>query len=174
MADESSGRSSRRGPESVCTTPIALVPNRTPAATNAARAWRPTPPRTGVRSGAGRSPAAVHPPLKKRKEKNSMTSYPNPNDFVQYKTRRQMEGCVQRAISALEHENTVLAQSPIAVFQRLLKVYKQLKPLLVFLTTFPLVPQSIRTGVGLLVQMLDSVSEASPTLTTWFKAGKDL
>ena len=103
-----------------------------------------------------------------------MTSRPNPNDFVQYKTRRQMEGCVRRAISALEHENTVLAQSPIAVFQRLLKVYKQLKPLLVFLTTFPLVPQSIRTGVGLLVQMLDSVSEAGPTLTTWFKAGKDL
>jgi hypothetical protein len=103
-----------------------------------------------------------------------MTNYPNVNDFVQYKTRKQMEGCVLRAMSALEHENTVIAQSPIAVFQRLLKVYKQLKPLLAFLTTFPLVPQSIRTGIMLLAQTLESVSEAGPTLTTWFKAGKDL
>jgi len=99
---------------------------------------------------------------------------PNPNDFVRYKVRRQLDACVRRAVSSLEHENTLMAQSPISMFQRLLKVYKSLKPLLAFLTTFPLVPQSVRTGIGLLAQVLEQVTEAGPKLTTWFKAGKDL
>ncbi len=103
-----------------------------------------------------------------------MPSNPNPNDFVPYKTRQQLDSSVRRAVSALEHENTVMAASPAATFQRLLKVYKGLKPLLAFLTTFPLVPHSVRTGIGLLVQTLEAVSELAVPLTAQFKAGKDL
>ena len=103
-----------------------------------------------------------------------MSSNPNPNDFVQYRTRRQLDACVRRAVSSLEHENTVMAVSPAAAFQRLLKVYQGLKPLLAFLTTFPLVPQSVRSGIGLLAQTLEAVSEAGASLTAQFKAGKDL
>ena len=99
---------------------------------------------------------------------------PNPNDFVAYKMRKQLDASVRRAVSSLEHENTLLAMSPIAVLQRLLKVYKNLKPLLVFLTTFPLVPQSVRTGIGLLLQMLESVVTVTPEIVSRFKAGKDL
>jgi len=103
-----------------------------------------------------------------------MPSNPNPNDFVQYKTRKQLDTCVRRVMSSFEHENTVMAASPAATFQRLLKVYQGLKPLLAFLTTFPLVPQSVRTGIGLLAQTLEAVSELAVPLTAQFKAGKDL
>ena len=103
-----------------------------------------------------------------------MSTNPNPNDSIQYKTRRQLDTCVRRAMSSLEHERTVSAESPAAAFQRLLKVYRGLKPLLAFLTTFPLVPQSIRTGIGLLAQTLEAVSQAAPWFTAQFKAGKDL
>lgn len=99
---------------------------------------------------------------------------PNPNDFVQYTTRRKLDACVRRAISSIEHENAAVAATPAAAFQRLLKVYQGLKPLLAFLTTFPLVPQSVRSGVGLLAQTLEAVSEAGASLTAQFKAGKDL
>jgi hypothetical protein len=103
-----------------------------------------------------------------------MPSNPNPNDFVQYKTRKQLDTCVRRAMSSLEHENTVMAASPAATFQRLLKVYKGLRPMLAFLTTFPVVPQSVRTGIGLLAQTLEAVSQFDVPLTAQFKAGKDL
>jgi hypothetical protein len=116
----------------------------------------------------------VHQPINEKEGEPFMQSNPNPNDFVQYTTRKKLDTCVRRAMSSLEHENTVTAATPEAAFQRLLKVYKGLKPLLAFLTTFPLVPQSVRSGIGLLAQTLEAVSEVGGTLTAQFKAGKDL
>ena len=99
---------------------------------------------------------------------------PNPNEFIPYKERRMLGACVRRAHSSMENENTLLPETAISAFQRLLKVYKSLRPLLSFLTSFPLVPQPARSGVGLLVQLLDTVATAGPELVARFKAGRDL
>lgn len=103
-----------------------------------------------------------------------MTPIPNLNDFIDYKTRKQLNTCLRGAMSALEHENSTVAPTPMSAFQRLLKVYQRIQPVLVFLSTFRLVPQSVRTAINLLAQTLESVSEAGPALTQQFKAGKDL
>lgn len=103
-----------------------------------------------------------------------MTSTPNLNDFIDNRTRRQLDTCLKRTMSALEHENTVMAQTPMSAFQRLLKVYTSVKPVLAFLGSFPLVPLSVRTAVNLLTQTLEAVSESGPAIVAQFKAGKDL
>jgi hypothetical protein len=103
-----------------------------------------------------------------------MPSIPNLNDFIPYKTRKQLDTCLRSAVSALEHENTLVAASPAAAFQRLLKVYKSLEPVLAFLTAFALVPPAVRTAIGMLAQTLEAVSQFSVPLTAQFKAGKDL
>ena len=99
---------------------------------------------------------------------------PNVNDFVSYKTRKQLDASVKRTLSSIEHENTLMAMSPIAILQRLVKAYKNLKPLLVFLTTFPLVPQSVKTGMGIMIQLLESLITVTPEIVAKFKAGRDL
>lgn len=103
-----------------------------------------------------------------------MTSIPNLNDFIDHKTTRQLDTCLKRAMSALEHGNTVMAQTPMSAFQRLLKVYTSVKPVLTFLGDFKLVPLPARTTIHLLTQTLEAVSESGPKIVAQFKAGKDL
>lgn len=102
-----------------------------------------------------------------------MKTFPNPNDFVDFQTLKKLNACARRAASH-EHENTLMPQPAIAAIQRLLKVGKTIKPILDFLTSFPLVPVAVRTGIGALVQAFQSAAVAGPELAAQFKAGKDL
>ena len=48
------------------------------------------------------------------------------------------------------------------MLQRALKVYTGVKPLLLFLTTFPILPQTWRTGITVLTQVLDALAAGLP------------
>jgi len=98
----------------------------------------------------------------------------NQGEVIDFKTKKQIDSCVKAAMAALEHENTAIADTPNGRFQRLLKAYASLKPLLSFLASFAVLPQLWRTGLGVLIQMLDSLVAIAPDIIIRFKAGKDL
>lgn len=103
-----------------------------------------------------------------------MSSNSNPNNVLPYKTSQKLEACVKRTFSALAHENTAMATTPATAVQRVLKVYRNLKPVLAFLSSFKFLPLSVHTAIKLLVGALDALSESEAEIVARFKAGKDL
>jgi hypothetical protein len=74
----------------------------------------------------------------------------------------------------MEQENTLIAETPVVKFQKVLKIYRSIKPLLSVLATLPLVPTTWRAAVVMFTQALDALSGVSGEITASFKAGKDL
>jgi hypothetical protein len=74
----------------------------------------------------------------------------------------------------MEQENTLIAETPAVKFQKVLKIYRSIKPLLSVLATLPLVPATWRAAVIMFTQALDALSGVSGEITASFKAGKDL
>jgi hypothetical protein len=72
----------------------------------------------------------------------------------------------------MEHEHTLLPDTPNTRLQRALKVYRGIRPVLTVLSTLPILPTLWRTGLTVLTQVLDAL--AAPEVTAAFKAGKDL
>lgn len=85
---------------------------------------------------------------------------------------------VDRSIRALsremEHENTLLPETPLATLRRALKIYRGIKPFLVVLGHLPIIPFTWRTAFTMFTQSLEALSTAAPEVTAAFKAGKDL
>lgn len=79
---------------------------------------------------------------------------------------------VDRSILALtremRHENTLIEESPSSRLQKVLKIYRGIKPLLAVLGTLPLIPSNWRGAIVIFTQALDALATAD------FKAGKDL
>jgi len=90
------------------------------------------------------------------------------------KNKRTIDRSVRTLVQEMEHENTLLAESPSGVVQRVLKVYRGIKPLLTLLHALPILPLSWRASLGMLIQALDALALAGPEITNGFKAGKDL
>ena len=90
------------------------------------------------------------------------------------KNRKPIDRSLRTLMAELEQENTLLPQTPSSQFQRLVKVYRNVKPVLTILSTLALIPTGWRTGLMVLVQALDSLTLAAPDVTAQFKAGKDL
>jgi hypothetical protein len=85
---------------------------------------------------------------------------------------------VDRSLRALtremEHEHTLLRETPLATLRRALKIYRGIKPLLVVLAHLPIIPFTWRTAFTMFTQSLEALSAAAPEVTAAFKAGKDL
>ncbi|HEY0372629.1 MAG TPA: hypothetical protein VGD79_11545 [Thermoanaerobaculia bacterium] len=96
------------------------------------------------------------------------------DDFVDAHTRQQIDESVNRTVASYEHESTLVAETPNTRFQRVLRIYAGIKPLIVFLTKVPLVPLAWRKGLTLLNQALESLATIGADVTVQFKAGKDL
>lgn len=94
--------------------------------------------------------------------------------LIDYKTKRRINAAVRETLASLENENTLIADSPNVLFQRVLKVFLGLQPLLAFLTTFPILPQPWRNGLKTLVQVLEALAAVGSQVTVQFKAGRDL
>jgi hypothetical protein len=60
---------------------------------------------------------------------------------------------------------------PSGVVQRVLKVYRGIKPLL---NSLPILPLSWRASLGMFIHAVDVLALAGPEITNGFKAGKDL
>ena len=78
-----------------------------------------------------------------------------------------------RALNAeLEQENMLMADTPKGRVQRVLKVFRGIKPLLTVVSALPILPSTWRSGIVVFIQALDSL--AAIDVTVAFKAGKDL
>lgn len=103
-----------------------------------------------------------------------MTSNQNDTPVIGFRTKKRINGCVRATMATLDNENLLVPDSPNVLLQRALKVFAGLKPLLAFLSAFPVLPQLWRTGITSLVQVLDSLAAIGSDVTLQFKAGRDL
>jgi hypothetical protein len=88
--------------------------------------------------------------------------------------KRSVDRSVRTLMQELEHENTLIGETPAARFQKVLKIYRGLKPVLAVVSTLPLIPSTWRAALVMFDQALEALSGVSGELLAPFKAGKDL
>jgi len=88
--------------------------------------------------------------------------------------KRTIDRSVRSLMKEMESENTLIAETPISRFQKVLKIYRSLKPLFAVLATLPLIPSTWRAGIVMFDQALEALSGVRGEITAQFKAGKDI
>lgn len=87
-------------------------------------------------------------------------------------SKKSVDRSIRTLVAEMEHENTLLAESAGGRVQRLLEIYRGIKPLLTVLASLPLLPSNWRAALVIFNQVLESL--ATSGITADFKAGKDL
>jgi hypothetical protein len=88
--------------------------------------------------------------------------------------KRAIDRALRTLQSDMEHENTLVAETPLNKLQKVLKIYRSIKPLLAVLGTLPLIPSMWRGTIVIFGQALDALAASAPDVTAQFKAGKDI
>ena len=88
--------------------------------------------------------------------------------------KRSVDASLRNLQKELEHENTLVQETPAGLLQRVVKIYRGIKPVLSVVSTLPLIPPMWRAAVVMFVQALDALAGVTGELTVQFKAGKDL
>ena len=88
--------------------------------------------------------------------------------------KRVVDASLRNLRQETEQENTLVQETPLGRLQRVLKIYRGIKPLLSVLSSLPLIPSTWRVAIVMFDQALDAMAEAAPNITAEFKAGKDL
>lgn len=102
-------------------------------------------------------------------ETNSQTS-----ETIIQASKKAVDRSIRTLMSEMEHENTLIAETPVARFQKVLKIYRSVKPMFKVLASLPLIPATWRAAVMMLDQALEALSGSSGAILEPFKAGKDL
>ena len=90
------------------------------------------------------------------------------------RSKTSLDRTVRALMREMEHENTLVPETPNGRLQRVLKIFRSLKPVLAVVGTLPLIPATWRSAIVLFVQALDALALVGPEITADFKAGKDL
>jgi hypothetical protein len=90
------------------------------------------------------------------------------------KSRKTVDRSLRALMQELEHENTLMQDSPSGRLQKVLKIFRGTKPLFTVLSSLPLLPSTWRASIVMLTQALDALAIVAPNVTAAFKAGKDL
>ena len=91
------------------------------------------------------------------------------------KSKKSVDRSIRMLMQEMEHENTLIQESPMGRLQRVLKIFRGIKPLFAVLASLPLIPATWRAAIAMLVQALDALAVVGPDFTNAdFKAGKDL
>jgi hypothetical protein len=96
------------------------------------------------------------------------------NEAVIAKAKRSVDRHVRGLMQDMEHENTLVQESPAGALQRVLRIFRGTKPLFAVLSALPMIPSTWRVAITMLVQALDALAQVGPEFTAGFKAGKDL
>jgi len=88
--------------------------------------------------------------------------------------KRAIDRALRTLQTDMEHENTLVAETPVCKLQKVLKLYRGIKPLLAVLGTLPIIPSMWRGTIVIFLQALDALAGAAPEVTAQFKAGKDI
>jgi hypothetical protein len=73
----------------------------------------------------------------------------------------------------MEHENFA-DETPGGRLQRVLKIYRGIKPILVVVGSLPVVPATWRAAIVMFNQALEALALSGPEIAAQFKAGKDI
>jgi hypothetical protein len=90
------------------------------------------------------------------------------------KSKKSIDRTVRTLMQEMEHENTLVQETPNSRLQRVLKIFRSLKPALAVIGALPLIPANWRGAIAMFVQALDALALVGPEITAEFKAGKDL
>ncbi len=88
--------------------------------------------------------------------------------------KKSVDQSVRMLMQELEHENTLLAETPATRFRKVLKIYRGIKPVLAVLSALPLIPSTWRAALVMFDQALEALSGVGGEVVASFKAGKDL
>jgi hypothetical protein len=89
-------------------------------------------------------------------------------------SKRSVDASLRNLQKEMEQENTLVPETPVGRLQRVLKIYRGIKPLLSVVSTLPLIPTTWRAAIVMFNQALEALAISAPDVTADFKAGKDL
>ncbi len=90
------------------------------------------------------------------------------------RSKRSIDRNVRALMQEMEHENTLVPETPNGRLQRVLKIFRSLRPTLALVGALPIIPSNWRAAISMLIQALDALALVGPEITANFKAGKDL
>ena len=88
--------------------------------------------------------------------------------------KRAVDASLRNLQKEMEQENTLVQETPFGRLQRVLKIYRGIKPLLTTLSAIPLIHSTWRAAIVMFNQALESLASSAPDVAAEFKAGKDL
>ena len=89
-------------------------------------------------------------------------------------SKRSVDASLRNLQKEMEMENTLIQETPVGRLQRVLKIFRGIKPLFAVLGSLPLIPSTWRAAIVMFTQALDALAVVAPEVTAEFKAGKDL
>lgn len=90
------------------------------------------------------------------------------------KSKRSTDRTLRALNLDMEQENTLVQDTPNGRLQKVLKIYRGIKPVFAVLGSLPLIPSTWRAAIVMFTQALDALTAVGGEITAEFKAGKDL
>ena len=90
------------------------------------------------------------------------------------KSKRSTDRTLRSLQQEMEQENTLVQDTPNTRLQKVLKIFRGIKPLFAVLGSLPLIPSTWRAAIVMFTQALDALTAVGGEITADFKAGKDL
>ena len=88
------------------------------------------------------------------------------------KEKRNVDRSIKSLTADLQQENTLLPDTPMRIVQRVVRIYKGFRPVLVVFTKLPIIPQTWTGVADVFIRALDALVDIDVTAS--FKAGRDL
>ncbi|HEX8411321.1 MAG TPA: hypothetical protein VF883_20845 [Thermoanaerobaculia bacterium] len=90
------------------------------------------------------------------------------------KSKRSTDRTLRALNVDMEQENTLVQDTPNTRLQKVLKIYRGIKPVFAIIGSLPLIPSTWRAAIVMFTQALDALTSVGGDITAQFKAGKDL
>jgi hypothetical protein len=90
------------------------------------------------------------------------------------KSKRSTDRSLRALNLDMEQENTLVQDTPNTRLQKVLKIYRGIKPVITIIGSLPLIPSTWRAAIVMFTQALDALAAVGGEITAEFKAGKDL
>jgi hypothetical protein len=90
------------------------------------------------------------------------------------KSKRSTDRTLRALQQEMEQENTLVQDTPNTRLQKVLKIYRGIKPVFAVIGSLPLIPSTWRAAIVMFTQALDALTAVGGEITAEFKAGKDL
>jgi hypothetical protein len=90
------------------------------------------------------------------------------------KSKRSTDRTLRSLQQDMEQENTLVQDTPNGRLQKVLKIWRGVKPVFAVIGSLPLIPSTWRAAIVMFTQALDALTAVGGDITAQFKAGKDL